>query len=121
APVMDVPVAPVGPDGEFEFLSVAPGVYTVRTLPEMGFANTMITVEDGTDLNNVGVGAGVRVRGEVVPLHFGTRPSEVINLTLDDPAGGPSVSAAIGENGLFEFPKVGPGTYRVLLDAKIRP
>jgi hypothetical protein len=62
----------------------------------------------------------VRVRGEIVPLNLGTRPPELINLTATE-FKGQSVSAAVNADGSFEFPKVGPGTFRILLDDKIRP
>jgi hypothetical protein len=117
---IEAPFAPVGSDGRFEFLSVAAGDYYVRTWPEMGVPNFPITVVGDKDLDNVHVGVGVRVRGELVSLNLGTRPPELIRLTAVG-FKGQSVSADVKADGSFEFPKVGPGTYRILLDNKIRP
>ena len=112
--------APVGPDGRFEFLTVPPGEYYLRTVPEMGVPNFPLTVAGDKDIDNLHVGDGVRVRGEVVSLNLGTRPPELIRLTA---AGfkGQSVSAEVKADGSFEFAKVGPGTYQIVLDNKIRP
>lgn len=115
----NLPMSPIGTGGQFEFLTVPPGVYSLRTIPETGMASTSITVK-GAEIADVQAGIGVRVRGEVVPTNLGTRPPEVIRLTAAVP-NGPSVSAVINEYGSFEFPNVGPGTYRVLLDGRVRP
>lgn len=72
------------------------------------------------EFNDVRAGPGVRVRGEVVSLNLGTRPPELIRLTATE-IKGQSVSAEVKADGSFEFPKVGPGTYQILLDNKIRP
>jgi hypothetical protein len=117
--VMEAPLAPVGPHGRFEFLSVPKGNYCLRTLPEMGIPNFPINVGDA-DLIDVQAGSGVRVRGEVVSLNLGTRPPELIRLTATE-IKGQSVSAEVKADGTFDFPKVGPGTHQILLDNKIRP
>jgi hypothetical protein len=117
--VIEAPFAPVGPSGRFEFLSVPSGKYYLRTLPEMGIPNSPITVGDA-DIYDVRAGTGVRVRGEVVSLNLGTRPPELIKLTATG-FKGQSVSAEVKSDGSFEFPKVSPGTYQILLDNKIRP
>jgi hypothetical protein len=116
---IEAPVAPVGPNGRFEFLSVPAGEYYVRTMPEMGIPNFPITVGD-KDIDNVRVGDGVRVRGEIVSLNLGRRPPELIRLTAVG-FKGQSVSAEVNADGSFEFPKIGPGTYRIVLDNKILP
>jgi hypothetical protein len=115
----DLPMSPIGAGGKFEFLSIPPGRYYLRTTPDKRLANTTITVKD-VDIPDFQAGAGVRVRGDVVPTNLGTRPPETIRLT-EIGANGPAVSAVINQYGSFEFPSVGPGTYRVLLDNRTRP
>jgi hypothetical protein len=112
------PVAQVGMGGRFEFLAVPPGEYYVRTTPDVGLANTSITVAD-SDVAGVRVGLGVRVRGEVVASNFGTRGPRVITLSFGPK--GPTVSTGVDADGTFEFPQVGMGTYRISLDSKTRP
>jgi len=117
--VIEEPVAPVGPDGRFEFLAVPSGAYHLRTVPEMGIPISPVTVGDA-DVKDVRAGSGVRVRGEIVSLNLGTRPPELISL-MSVGFTEQSVSAGVHNDGSFEFPKVGPGTYRILLDNKIQP
>jgi Carboxypeptidase regulatory-like domain len=116
---VEVPISPVGADREFEFLTIPPGVYVLRTFHDSGFANTPVVVRN-SDLSGIEAGVGFRVRGEVVPTNFGTRPPALIRLIAVAP-NGPTVSAVINENGAFEFPYVGPGQYRVVIDSKFQP
>jgi len=115
----DLPITEIGSEGQFEFLTVPPGAYYLRTTPDIGMPNTVISVKD-VNVSNLHAGAGVRVRGEVVPTNLGTRPPDTIRLT-EVGSNGPAVSTVINEYGAFEFPSVGPATYRVLLDGKVRP
>jgi hypothetical protein len=116
---IEAPLAPVGIDGRFEFLTVPKGDYFIRTFPEMGIPNSPLSVKDA-DLTDVRAGKGVRVRGELISLNAGMQPPELIRLTAVE-FKGESVSADVKADGSFEFPRVGPGTYQVLLDNKIRP
>jgi hypothetical protein len=116
---IEAPIAPVGPDGRFEFLSVPRGAYYLRTYPEMGIPNSPLSVGD-VEVKDVHAGIGVRVRGEVISLNAGRQPPELIRLTANGYKGG-VLSSEVKVDGSFEFAKVGPGTYQILLDNKIRP
>jgi hypothetical protein len=114
---LDVPISPVGADGEFEFLTIPVGSYVLRKFQDPGLANTPIVVKE-SDVSGIEAGVGFRVRGEVVPTNFGTRPPRLIRLTSIAP-NGPAVSTEINEYGAFEFASVGPGQYRVVIDSKV--
>jgi len=82
-------------------------------------ANTPIVVKE-TDVSSIEAGVGFRLRGEVVPTNFGTRPPRIITLTAVPP-NGPAASVEINEYGAFEFASVGPGHYRVVIYGKLQP
>jgi hypothetical protein len=86
---------------------------------DSGLANTPIVVKE-TDVSGIEAGVGFRLRGEVVPTNFGTRPPRLITLTAVPP-NGPEKSVEINEYGAFEFASVGPGQYRVVVDGKLQP
>ncbi len=115
---IEVPFSPVGADREFEFLTIPPGSYVLRVFQDSGLANTPIVVKE-SDVSGIEAGVGFRVRGEVVPTNFGTRPPGLIRLTAVAP-NGPAVSAEINEYGAFELASVGPGQYHVLIDGKFQ-
>jgi hypothetical protein len=116
---IEVPISPVGADREFEFLTIPPGSYVLRMFEDSGLANTPIVVKE-TDVSGIEAGVGFRLRGEVVPTNFGTRPPRLITLTAVPP-NGPEKSVEINEYGAFEFASVGPGQYRVVVDGKLQP
>src|SRR4051812_38897409 len=70
---IEVPISPVGADREFEFLTIPPGSYVLRMFEDSGLTNTPIVVKE-TDVSGIEAGVGFRLRGEVVPTNFGTRP-----------------------------------------------
>jgi len=116
---IEAPITPVQPDGRFEFLTVPAGDYYVRTIPDVGIPDTKLHVSGDTDIDNIRLGDGTRVRGEVIATNSGTRPPEVISLISTRPRG-QGVSALVDARGAFEFPKIGAGTYRILIDGKVR-
>jgi hypothetical protein len=117
---IEAPITPVQSGGYFEFLAVPAGEYFLRAIPDPGIPDARISIRGDKDIDDVRIGNGTRVRGQVVATNSGTRPPETIALIATRPRG-QSVNALVDPNGSFEFPKVGAGTYRVLLDGTVRP
>jgi hypothetical protein len=110
----------IKPTGEFEFMNVPPGRYTLTYLGRMGegssLVNTTVTVTADVNDLSVPVTALISVHGQIrlspVTLNFDLSQAKV-ELEAADVLIGPSFSAPVRSDGTFVIGNCNPGHYFV--------